>query len=169
VRFKQSEPLKLVSKEDGVKSAKRKDFVSEIWQVLGFAAKYVFILAICVQTNLITHQSGWKWSFPGEPKGYRDWQEQRRKEIMELYHYQERLDNWVQYTTARTVKNFTELGFAVVDSPPELYARMKKRLHDSMASGKTRIEQSGKPQGIYGDNVPLFVDHGNHIHTRPKV
>jgi hypothetical protein len=80
---------------------------------------------------------------------------------MELYHYQERLDNWVQYTTSRTVKNFTELGFAVVDGPPELYARLKKRLHDAMESGGARLEMSGKPQGIYGDNVPEFVNHGN--------
>jgi hypothetical protein len=104
-------------------------------------------------------EAGWKWSFPGESKEYHDWQEKRTAEIMDLYHYQERLDNWVQYTQIRSVKNFTELGFAVVDAPVELHARLRDRARAGIEAG-AREEMNGKPQGIFGENVPHFVNHG---------
>ena len=69
--------------------------------------------------------AGWKWSFPGEGPAYAAWQEQRTREILSLYHHQERLDNWVQFTAARVLRNFTVLGFDVVDAPPDLHARLK--------------------------------------------
>jgi hypothetical protein len=43
-------------------------------------------------------EAGWTWTFPGESPEYREWQERRTAEIKDLYHFQERLDNWVQYT-----------------------------------------------------------------------
>lgn len=59
------------------------------------------------------------------------------------------------------MKNFTALGFAVVDAPAELHARLKARLHASLATHGFRSEMGGKPaQGIYGDLFPDFVDHG---------
>lgn len=55
--------------------------------------------------------------------------------------------------------NFTKLGFDVVDAPPELHARMKERLHTALSQG-LRKEMGGKPQGIFGDEWPEFVNHG---------
>ena len=104
-------------------------------------------------------EAGWKWHFPGEPPEYAAWQERRRAEIMDLYHYQERLDNWVQYVQIRSVRNFTRLGFDVVDAPPDLHQRLRQRLHAGIEKGARR-EMGGKPQGIYGDTVPDFVNHG---------
>jgi len=134
-------------------------------------------------------KAGWKWKFPQEPAAYRDWQEQRTEEIQDLYHYQERLDNWsvavvrvscgnrlwwtpvavlqsvrsartmccvrarktchtvrVQYTQIRSVKNFTELGFAVAQAPVDVHERLKQRLHQAMEQGTVRPEMGGKPQ-----------------------
>jgi hypothetical protein len=104
-------------------------------------------------------EAGWKWKFPGEPPAYAAWQEHRRAEIMDLYHYQERLDNWVQYVQIRSVRNFTRLGFDVVDAPRELHQRLRQRLLEGIGKGARR-EMGGKPQGIYGDRVPDFVNHG---------
>ena len=59
-------------------------------------------------------KAGWKWEFPGEGAAYAARQERRLAEILALEHYQERLDNFVQYTQVRSVPNFTETGFAVV-------------------------------------------------------
>mmetsp|Transcript_27593 Transcript_27593/g.55539 ORF Transcript_27593/g.55539 Transcript_27593/m.55539 type:complete len:589 (+) Transcript_27593:71-1837(+) len=104
-------------------------------------------------------EAGWSWTFPGESPEYRAVQERRSAEILDLYHYQERLDNWVQYTQVRSVVNFTRLGFGVVDAPPELHERLKERLHASLKQG-LRKEMGGKPQGIFGDEWPEFVNHG---------
>ena len=49
-------------------------------------------------------KAGYKWEFPGESEPYRKRQELRYKEIMALDHYQERLDNFVQYTQVRTAR-----------------------------------------------------------------
>jgi len=59
------------------------------------------------------------------------------------------------------VVNFTRLGFGVVDKwlRPELHARLKERLHASLKQG-LRKEMGGKPQGIFGDEWPEFVNHG---------
>jgi hypothetical protein len=65
-----------------------------------------------------------------------------------------------RYTQVRSVKNFTELGFAVVSAPPDVHARLKERLHKAMDSGAAHKEMGGKPQGIFGDNYPDFVQHG---------
>lgn len=59
-------------------------------------------------------EAGWTWSFPGEPPAYAAWQEKRYDEIQGLYHFQERLDNWVQYVQ---VVDRTSIG-AEVYLPP---------------------------------------------------
>jgi hypothetical protein len=66
------------------------------------------------------------------------------------------LDNFVQYTQVRSVRNFTRLGFDIVDVDPELHARLKARLHASLETAKTE----GEVQGIYGDLLPKMVPHG---------
>ena len=101
-------------------------------------------------------QAGWTWSFPGEPAAYAKRQEERKQEILGLEHYQERLDNWVQYTQTRSVPNFTKNGFDVVDIDPALHERLKTRLH----AGLERARKEGEIQGIYGANGPTFVNHG---------
>ena len=101
-------------------------------------------------------QAGWTWSFPGEPAAYTQRQEERKREILGLEHYQERLDNWVQYTQTRSVPNFTKNGFDVVDIDPALHERLKTRLH----AGLERARKEGEVQGIYGANGPTFVNHG---------
>ncbi|KAH8065258.1 hypothetical protein JL720_12862 [Aureococcus anophagefferens] len=101
-------------------------------------------------------QAGWTWSFPGEPAAYAQRQEERKREILGLEHYQERLDNWVQYTQTRSVPNFTKNGFDVVDIDPALHERLKTRLH----AGLERARKEGEVQGIYGANGPTFVNHG---------
>jgi len=59
------------------------------------------------------------------------------------------------------VKNFTDLGFAVVNAPTELHQRLKAKLHASLEAKSFRSEMNGRPaQGIYGDTYPDFVDHG---------
>ncbi|KAK7247932.1 hypothetical protein SO694_00085040 [Aureococcus anophagefferens] len=97
-------------------------------------------------------QAGWTWSFPGEPAAYAQRQEERKREILGLEHYQERLDNWVQYTQTRSVPNFTKTA-GVVDIDPALHERLKTRLH----AGLERARKEGEVQGIYGANGPTFV------------
>ena len=50
-------------------------------------------------------EAGWTWRFPGESPAYAAWQEKRYDEIQGLYHFQERLDNWVQYVQVRDRKS----------------------------------------------------------------
>ena len=104
----------------------------------------------------LREEAGWTWTFPHEPPAYRERQEARMAEILALEHYQERLDNWVQYTQTRSVPNFTKNGFDVVDIDPALHERLKTRLH----AGLERARKEGEVQGIYGANGPTFVNHG---------
>ena len=101
-------------------------------------------------------KAGWKWEFPGEGAAYAARQERRLAEILALEHYQERLDNFVQYTQVRSVPNFTETGFAVVRIDEALHGRLKARLHERMADARSE----GEVQGIYGASHPTFVNHG---------
>ena len=120
---------------------------------------------------MLREKAGWKWDFPNEPPEYRARQEMRKSEILQLKHYQERVDNWVQYTQTRTVKNFTRNGFDVVKAPADLVERLRKRLfqglfgadeppEDPHAELKGRPESRQPLQGIYGDELPLMVHHG---------
>ena len=75
----------------------------------------------------LRQKAGYTWTFPNEPENYKKRQEQRWVEIQALDHYQERLDNFVQYTQVRTVPNYTKNGFDVVDIPHDLWQRMRDR------------------------------------------
>ena len=101
-------------------------------------------------------EAGYKWEFPHEPPAYRARQEQRWVEIQSLDHYQERLDNFVQYTQVRTVPNYTQNGFDVIDVPHDLWQRMRDRLHDQLPKARRESDV----QGIYGKERPRMVGHG---------
>ena len=104
----------------------------------------------------LRQKAGYTWTFPNEPEGYKRRQEQRWVEIQALDHYQERLDNFVQYTQVRTVPNYTQNGFDVVDIPHDLWQRMRDRLHEQLPKARTESEV----QGIYGSVRPRMVGHG---------
>ena len=61
-------------------------------------------------------EAGWKWSFPGENKKYREWQEHRTEEIQDLYHFQERLDNWC--ACALPPRRFSPATLSLLDDGP---------------------------------------------------
>ena len=100
---------------------------------------------------MLREKAGWKWDFPNEPPEYRARQEMRKSEILQLKHYQERVDNWVQYTQTRTVKNFTRNGFDVVKAPADLVERLRKRLF----------------QGLFGADEPPEDPHAE-LKGRPE-
>ena len=104
----------------------------------------------------LRQKAGYTWTFPNEPENYKKRQEQRWVEIQALDHYQERLDNFVQYTQVRTVPNYTRNGFDVVDIPHDLWQRMRDRLHEQLPKARTESDV----QGIYGDERPRMVGHG---------
>ena len=104
----------------------------------------------------LRQKAGYTWTFPNEPENYKKRQEQRWVEIQALDHYQERLDNFVQYTQVRTVPNYTKNGFDVVDIPHDLWQRMRDRLHEQLPKARTESEV----QGIYGSERPRMVGHG---------
>jgi len=62
-------------------------------------------------------EAGWQWKFPGESPAYAAMQEKRYDEIQGLYHFQERLDNWVQYVQVYIFLTFVfvPLSLAVAD------------------------------------------------------
>ena len=104
----------------------------------------------------LRQKAGYTWTFPNEPENYKKRQEQRWVEIQALDHYQERLDNFVQYTQVRTVPNYTKNGFDVVDIPHDLWQRMRDRLHEQLPKARRESDV----QGIYGDERPRMVGHG---------
>jgi hypothetical protein len=44
----------------------------------------------------------------------------------------ERWENWMQYVQTRMVPKFTDLGFAVIRTPPSVHAKLREAIRDEL-------------------------------------
>ena len=75
------------------------------------------------------------------------------REILALDHYQERVDNMVQYTQVRSVRNFTRLGFDVVDvegfEPASFLEDVASEVIDPMVETQALFERTAVQTRLY--------------------
>ena len=73
----------------------------------------------------------------------------------------ERWENWLQFTQSRLVPSFTEVGFEVVQTPPEVNAKLLAAMRfspenfDNLAS-EGKIDVIYSPQHAEPKFIPLF-------------
>lgn len=83
--------------------------------------------------------------------------DRRLNQIRQVSDMQWRWDAYMSLiASGLVVRNFTELGFQVVDAPKPLYEKLKKELHNRMdhARYESKVDQ------IFSDNLCKFVDTG---------
>ena len=67
----------------------------------------------------------WPPQWQPETKKKKEAMIRREQEILRIPHRDERWENFLQFTQSRLVPTFTEQGFDVIDTPPEVHAKLK--------------------------------------------
>lgn len=130
-----------------------------------FFTLYLHLILIINKHNITTTTTTYvfyindknKPQWQEETEGYLRLMEEREIELMDLPGGDERWENWMQYTQSRMVPKFTELGFAVIDTPKEVHEKLYKKVMDAVAD-YDNIPEETDVQAIYGDKRPVFVN-----------
>eukprot|EP00873_Tetraselmis_striata_P036820 jgi/Tetstr1/457084/TSEL_043745.t1 len=101
------------------------------------------------QRQRLFHERHGAWPDPkwlaNERAGYSRRMAERTAEVMAIKDPQQRWDAWMFLAQARVVPRFTENLFEVVRVPEAVYARMHKRLHETLhTAGPELPEDPGK-------------------------
>jgi len=101
------------------------------------------------QRQRLFHERHGAWPDPkwlaNERAGYSRRMAERTAEVMAIKDSQQRWDAWMFLAQARVVPRFTENLFEVVRVPEAVYARMHKRLHETLhTAGPELPEDPGK-------------------------
>lgn len=101
----------------------------------------------------------WPPTWQPETRQYKLAMQKREEEIMSLTGADERWENWLQFTQARLVPKFTSEGFKVVDTPPEVHARLAAVVNAGVANFDN-LPTEGNVDVIYNPpNLdPKFVE-----------
>jgi hypothetical protein len=103
----------------------------------------------------------WPPNWNEEPEAYRNVMNQREQEIMSLTGADERWENWMQFIQGRMVKKFTELGFAVIPTPPEIRDKLKAAVDRAIEHFDDLPYEQGVDDSIYAFAPPRFVELGD--------
>jgi len=85
----------------------------------------------------------------------------REQEIMSIGGADERWENWMQFTSGRMVPHYTEFGFKLIDTPPEIH----KKLYDEVQANVKNwedipyehdVDAIYHPKGM----LPKFINMG---------
>lgn len=99
----------------------------------------------------------WPPTWHHEPPGYKALMESREQEIMGLQGADERWENWMQYVSARLLPNFTENGYAVIQTPPAIHAKLRNSVMAGINNWDSLRAEGGVKNMIYGSGQPKFV------------
>lgn len=97
----------------------------------------------------------WPPTWQLEGKDYRAVMQKREDEIMSLTGADERWGNFVQFTQGRMLPGFTRLGFEVVDTPPELQAKITRALAASFSNPSLMYDEDSYPSSY--NKFPIKV------------
>ena len=79
------------------------------------------------------HQRGNTWppKWQNESEKFKAAMDFRETELMKIPGYRERWENFMQFTAGRMVPHFTEFGFKLVQTPPEIHAKLFKAVREA--------------------------------------
>lgn len=135
----------------------------------------LFLVALCIiwplavlSENIPEHERVRRWkmrntwppNWQPDSDSYKAVMDAREAEIMQLTGADERWENWMQFVQGRMLPRFTERGFEVIQTPPHVYAKLKKAVDDAVADWDNIPIEEGVSDSIYGPNAPKFVDIG---------
>ena len=112
------------------------------------------------RVRLWHERNTWPPTWQPESDSYRRVMEAREAEIMQLTGADERWENWMQFVQGRMLPKFTDVGFAVIQTPPEVQAKLKKAIDAAVADFDNIPEELGVKDSIYGNLPPKFVELG---------
>ena len=99
----------------------------------------------------------WPPNWQEESESYRANKIEREKEIMQIPGADERWENWMQFTQGQMVPKFTQRGFDLIDTPPEVHAKLLNAVQAAIDDIDS-IPFEEDTQAIYGDFPPKFLD-----------
>lgn len=99
----------------------------------------------------------WPPNWQPETEAYRRNMELREQELQRLPGADERWENYMQFTAGRMVPRFTPNGFAVIQTPPEVQAMLKKALDDALANWDN-IREESRIDVLYTPLASKFID-----------
>ena len=101
----------------------------------------------------------WPPAWDPPTPGWQRLMQRREQQIMALDSSQSRWDGWsVLVGSASLVKNFTELGYAVVRAPDSVNERLQNSLKQNMATARFEDTPSRQIDVIKGELRPKFID-----------
>lgn len=112
------------------------------------------------RVRLWHERNTWPPTWQPESDSYRRVMDAREAEIMQLTGADERWENWMQFVQGRMLPKFTDVGFAVIQTPPEVQAKLKKAIDAAVADFDNIKEERGVKDSIYGSLPPKFVELG---------
>lgn len=99
----------------------------------------------------------WPPNWQEESEEYKRNMELREEELMMLPGANERWENFMQYTAGRMVPRFTEVGFKVIQTPPEVQALLKGAV-DNALEDFDNIRDEARIDVLYTPIASKFVD-----------
>jgi len=102
----------------------------------------------------------WPYSWQYESEHLKEHHKTREDEIMAIPGADERWENWMQYIQHKMVPTFTENGFDIINTPPDIHAKLIAAVEKGLENwDNLRIEED--VDAIYSELRPKFVDIGD--------
>lgn len=99
----------------------------------------------------------WPPNWQPETEHYKENMRLREEELQRLPGADERWENYMQFTAARMVPRFTPNGFAVIQTPPEVQAKLKKAVDDALLDFDN-IREESRIDVLYTPLASKFID-----------
>lgn len=112
------------------------------------------------RVRLWHERNTWPPTWQPESESYTAVMAAREAEIMQLTGADERWENFMQFVQGRMLPKFTEVGFAVIPTPPAVHAKLKKAVDDAVKDFDNIRPELGVKDSIYGPLGPKFVELG---------
>lgn len=101
----------------------------------------------------------WPPSWQAEKATWREAMVKREEELQRLPGANERWENYMQFTQSRMVPRFTEKGFQLIQTPPEVQARLKAML-DKGLENFDGIRNEPQIDAVYTPIPSKIIDLG---------
>ncbi len=79
------------------------------------------------------------------------------KEIMQIPVSRERWENWMQFTSGQQMKKFTQFGFEVIQTPPEVHKKLLNAVNKGLENWEN-IPFEREVDAIYSKELPKFLN-----------
>jgi hypothetical protein len=88
----------------------------------------------------------WPPNWQPESDGIKALYAEREREIMSMTGSDERWENWLQFTQSRLVPKFTEVGFEIIDTPPEVHRKLINAVKSAVEKWVNDMYSMSMPQ-----------------------